>query len=140
MARACWRPWYEGTYDHDDAAELVATYVRQHEENVYRSQKGFSGWREVEKVPRSHLGEWTWTAQVTRACRQNAVLRSSKRWSVQNPSLSRSRVFTGHYIQTWICGFRARAFSSALSTLGNMSTKVLDNALPPPDAIYKNRA
>ena len=42
--------WREGTYDHDHAAELVATYAHQHTENVYQSQNGFKGWREVAKV------------------------------------------------------------------------------------------
>ena len=42
--------WREGTYEHDHAAELVAAYARQHAENVYQSQNGFSGWREVAKV------------------------------------------------------------------------------------------
>lgn len=42
--------WREFTYEHDDAAELVANYARQHTENVYQSQNGFNGWREVAKV------------------------------------------------------------------------------------------
>ena len=42
--------WREGTYEHDHAAELVAGYARQNTENVYQSQNGFKGWREVAKV------------------------------------------------------------------------------------------
>ena len=42
--------WREGTYEHDHAAELVAAYAREHTENVYQSQNGFKGWREVAKV------------------------------------------------------------------------------------------